>query len=53
MTLPPMGVLAIFCGGIDLMPFHLILGKDTIIKEYVEIGHFKRIKFVIEREHSD
>ena len=44
---------AIFYGGIDLMPFHLILGKDTIIKEYGKTDHLERIKFVIERERSD
>ena len=42
-----MGVLAIFYGGIDLMPFYLILGKDTIIKEYGKIEHLERIKFSI------
>ena len=40
-----MGVLAIFYGGIDLMPFHLILGKDTIIREYGKIDHLERVKF--------
>ena len=29
------------------MPFHLILGKDTIIEEYGKIEHLERIKFSI------
>ena len=48
-----MGVLAIFFGGIDLMPFHLISGKGTIIRENMKIDHLEHIKFVIERKRSD